>query len=251
MVWGMILPSGFGEFWPLGQFEGRGSPLHDGWGERLKDHYRAQMPKEQKALFDYVNTGQASTAHWYPGYVSRKFISESGTAESQYDPPSTPIKSYEAPRFFQTEKAYKSLGSLIKLNDRIVAVDEGLKKNIERLEPGSHQFFPIEIRMLRAKIYPGKYYTLAIGQYFDSFSPEDSKEGSFSDYGPDYPNHYKPPHTKMNVTGLALSRSAFGKAHLWRERGFGEWLTCFSDELVAATAEAGLRIPKHYRMKEV
>jgi hypothetical protein len=30
-----------------------------------------------------------------------------------------------------------------------------------------------------------------------------------------------------------------------------EWLTCFSDELIAEVTEAGLRIPKHYRMMEV
>ena len=249
MVWGMSLPSGFGEFWPLGGFEGtiQGGPA-DGWGARLKDHYLAQTSEERKKLIDIKSESDGS----YSYYVSRKFINELGVPRLEPElPPLTPIKPHEVPHFYQTEKGYKTLGSMISLSGGPLAVDATLKAIIKRLEPGVHQFFPVEIRMPRGQVYPGQYYMLVIGQYFDSFSRQDSKEGTFSDYGPDYPNHYKPPHTKAELTGLAFSRSAFGKAHLWRERGFGLWLTCFSDELVAEIADADLRIPKHYQMKEV
>jgi hypothetical protein len=67
---------------------------------------------------------------------------------------------------------YKSLGSLIKLNDRILAVDEALKAIIERLESGVHQFFPIEIMMPSDKAPSVRYYVLVIGNYCDSFIPK-------------------------------------------------------------------------------
>jgi hypothetical protein len=264
MVWGMNLPSGFGEFWPEGDFEGKGPDIYrsEGWRNRLMEYYRAQTPEEQKRLFDYDMLGFDEEVyggnkfdyarHAYPSFVCQKFTCEWGTVPLGPDRrvPYSPIESHEAPRFFQTTKGCKALGSLIKLNSGLLAVDEALKAIIERLEPTVHHFFPIEIRMPRGKVYPANYYTLAIGQYFDSFSPENSKEGSFQSY-PDYPGYYNLEASKKVVTGLALIKAKFGTAHLWRERGFREWLACFSDEFIAEITSAGLRIPKHYKMKEV
>ncbi len=247
MVWGMSLPSGFGEFFPMGNFEAHIDFEADDWYRRLNAYYQEQTPEEQKRLFDRGKGDGPS----YAGYVADKLISERGAASSPGALPVSPIEPHEPPRSFVTEKGYKSLGSLIMLNDRILAVDEALKAIIERLEPAVHEFFPIEIRMPRNKVYPGSYYTLFIGQYFDSFSPEDSQEESFRDYGPDYPNHYTHEKSKKGVTGLALTKAAFGIAHLWRERAFREWLVCFSDELQAEIAGAGLCIPKHYQMKQI
>lgn len=250
MVWGMMMPSGFGDFWPMGEPEGvirLDKPFEDLWNARLKDHYIAQTSEGRRALIDIDEESNGSYAY----FVSSKFNDELGTRPEPDLPPLTPIKPHEVPQFYQTQKGYKTLGSYIELSGLSCAVDETLKNIIERLEPGVHQFFPIEIRMTRGKIYPSQYYILVIGQYFDSFSPEESKKGSLSDYGPDYPNEYKPPHSKADVTGRALSKAKFGKAHLWRERRIRGLLTCLSDELVAAIAEAGLRIPKHYKMMEV
>ncbi len=234
------MPSGFGEYWPDGEPEG--------WGERLKAYYMEQAPEGQKALFDYVEDGLGNAAHLYPGYVSGKFISEVGTKDGPDRPPFTSIKGHEAPRSFKTTKGYNSLGSLIMLTDRMLAVDDALKAIIERLEPGVHQFFPIEIAMPRGKVFPKSYYVLVIGRYCDSFSPERSKEGTWRERGPGRYSHVE---SKKGVTGLALSKAKFGNAHLWRERGLREWLTCFSDELQAEITSAGLRIPKHYRMMEI
>jgi hypothetical protein len=237
MVWGMTLPSNFGEFWPDGAFAG--------WYESLKAYYREQMPEEQKALFD---DGKGNGALSYMGYAGEKFIREVGTSVRPDDLPFSPIEPQESPKSFTTVKKYTSLGSLIKLNDRILAVDDRLKAIIERLEPGMHQFFPIDLLMPRGVTFPNAYHVLFIGQYHDSFSPDNSKEGAWrknGDFG------YLFEESKKGVTGLAFSKSVFGGSHLWRERSLWEWLTCFSDELEAEIAAAGLRIPKHYRMKEV
>ena len=252
MVWGMSLPSGFGQFWPEGGFEGEidGGPK-SGWSERLKAYFAEQTPEVQKELFDWVDHGGSGAVHSYPSYVSGKFISEVGTRENVYTPPFTPIRPHEPPVSFDIVRGGKSLASLIALNNGILAVDEALKEVIERLEPGIHQFFPIEIKLRRGKVYPESYYILVIGRYFDSFSPEDSSKYSWRDYAPKYPHVYRYEETKNGISGLAMFKDVFGSAHLWRERNFTNILTCFSDELQAAIAEAGLRIPKHYRMKEV
>jgi hypothetical protein len=251
MVWGMSLPSGFGEFWPSGAFEYDAKTRESGWSERLRLYYLDQTPEEQKRLFDYQDAvGRA--AHFYGGYVSGKFISELGTGGGAERPHFNAIEPHEPPQSFDTEKTYKTLGSLIGLNSQLLAVDDNLKAIMERLEPGVHQFFPIKITMPRGAVFPKPYYVLVISQYIDSFSPENSNPDSWHDW-PDYPDFYYYYHRedKRGITGLALSKMLFGRAHFWRERRFNGILICFSDELQAEVVNAGLRMPKHYRMKEV
>lgn len=248
MVWGMALARNFGEFWPDGDFEGELKDGRCGWSDRLRLHYLAQTVEEQMRLFDYGDQHVGYGAGTYPFYVWDKFIREPGTKDTREFPPCTPIEPHEAPQFFKTVKSYSTLGSLINLSGRVVAMDGALKAIVERLEPGVHQFFPIEIRMPRGAAFPKSYFTVQVGQYLDSFSPENSKPESWSNDG-DYYCMFR--HNKDGVTGLAFSQAAFGNAHLWRERRFSEWLTCFSDELQAEIAKAGLRMPKHYRMRAV
>ena len=56
---------------------------------------------------------------------------------------------------------------------------------------------------------------------------------------------------KKALSGLAIDISVCNGAHLWRDRTFGEDLTCFSDELVAEIKNAGLRMPKMYQLTEI
>lgn len=240
MVWGLNLPTGFGEFSPGGDFEG--------WRERLKDYYLGQTPAVQKELFDYRGDSPANAAHFYPGYVAGKFIQEIGTKDGVDRPPFTSIKDHEPPLAFTTRKRYQSLGSLFMLADRIFAVDEALKGIIERLEPGVHRFFPIEIRMPEDQIFVASYYILVIGNYRDSFSPENSRVGAWRADGSSRYFHEK---DKRGMAGLAFSKLAFEGAHLWRERRMSSLLTCISDQLQSEIASSGLSVPKIYRMMEV
>lgn len=250
MVWGMSIPSSFGDYWPDGCYEGEDPQGEGGWSDRLARFYHIQTPKAQKRLFDYGPTGSAAD---YPIYVSQKFVSEPNGRSIQFPelPPLNSIKEHEPPRFFITYANYKSLGSLIALNFGLLAVDEHLKSIIEQFDPGIHQFYPIEIRMPRGKFYPAQYYILVIGNYIDGFCPEKSKNGSYRSYGPEYPDYYSLVDTAKGISGISIYRDAFGNAKLWRERGLNEGLTCFSDQLEAEIAKSGLRIPKHYKMIEV
>lgn len=238
MVWVMRLPNDFGVFWPSGEFEYDRTKKDTGWYDRLERHYLAQTPEEQIRLYNYrfLNHGE-NNVEWgaghYRTYVSSKFRCEIGTKDPLLNhSPITPINLHEPPITFDTDKVYGSLGSMMKLNDRILAVDEALKDIIDRLEPKQHQFFPIEIVMTKGRKFSGKHYTLVVGQWFSSFVPENSDIG------------------KKDFAGLVFSKRAFGNAHLWKDRDTPA-LTYFSDALKAEIEKAGLRIPKLYKLKQV
>lgn len=239
MVWGMGLPGSFGAFFPSGDYVG--------WSDDLDKYFKNEMPTEQKALF--VEDGR-----FYSSYAMSKFIHDPGEQMRDY-PPFTPIEPHEPPKRFELEKQYKSLGSLIETMNCILAVDESLKDIIERFEPGVHQFFPLEISMpfrenyqTYFENYPKRFFILAIGQYIDSFSTEQSDPDSWKEIWPD---HFQYNDDKQSMSGLALSKQTFGTAHLWRERRMLLPLICFSDTLMAEIKKAGLRLPKHYRVKEI
>ena len=247
MVWGMSFPSRFGDYWPLGKNEGEGAErANNSWSHRLREHFVASTPEEQLRLYSHKDGSEA----WnYPFHAMIKFQKEIGTKPSPDEPTLTPIEPHEPLQYFQTDKGYKNLGSMIALNAGLLAVDETLKGIIERLEPEVHQFFPVEIRMPRKRLYPKQYYILVIGRYLDSFSADDSNKDAVRQWeGYDLFTHED---TKKGVGGLAFRKSIFGEASIWRQKRFTSLLTCLSDELVSEVGKAGLRIPKHYQMKEV
>jgi hypothetical protein len=238
MVWGLSMPSSFGDFFPHGGYVG--------WDEERTRYFNEKMTSEQKALF---GNGAGIQEIMYHNFVAAKFKNEYGSNKLGGLPPITPIEAHESPKWFETKKSYSSLGSLIILASGLWAVDETLKDIIERFEPGVHHFFPLQITMPKKQAYPKRYYIMAIGQYLDSFSPEKSNERSWRDRTMGYYTAFD--ETKKYLAGLAFSKSVFGKAHLWRERHLISPEIIFSDELQAEIAKAGLRLPKHYQMKEM
>lgn len=231
MVWGMLTPKTFGQFWPDGRVEMDEHTFQDGWDERLTKYYKEQAPEEQKRLFDY-DDGKGNAALRYGSFPGKKFRNELGTIEEPGYPPISPIEPHEPPRSYTT-RPHKKLGSFIALSAAPMAVDEDLKEIIERLEPGIHEFFPIKFIIgQNEQLYHRKYYTIRVGQYLDSFIPEAG--GTFPEGWDEY----------------CFLKQTFGAAHLWRERKMPS-LTFFSDELMAEITIKGLLLPKHYKMKEV
>jgi hypothetical protein len=232
MVWALIEPSSFGDFFPDGEHVGR--------AEQLAAYFQ-QMPADLRAKFGGNDLS-------YKSYVSSKFIGEIGTKMGD-KPAIGPLEPHEKPGWFQTEKRYSSLGSLINTENQLLAVDETLKLIIEQLEPGCHEFWPMQITMPKGEVYPKKYYGLVIGQFVESFVPEKSAEGSWEKSGQH--NYRVSIADKSRVAGLALSKSAVGNSHLWRERKLRRPAVCLSDALQTAIDKSGLRIPKLFKMKEV
>jgi hypothetical protein len=234
MAWAMAMASSFGEFFPDGDYPG--------WFERLHKYFVEKMPAEKKA-------GLPSTQD-YLLYITEKFHNEIGNADWNGLPPISAIEAHEPPEVFETEKRYVSLGSLVKLTARIVAVDEDLKKIIEKLEPDNHQFFPIKIVMPKGEVYPKQYYTLGVGQYLDNFSLVKSKQEGLEKNG-DRGKYRIFTQTKPYISGIAVTKALIGGAHLWRELHIDKDLLFFSDALQAEIAKAGLHVPKHFQVLEV
>ncbi len=246
MVWGLCLPDGFGDGWPEGSFESDPKVSDRGWYERLKAHYLEQDPDTQKRLYGGELDEYGLS---YPGYVKRKFYNEVGSKYNQYKPPYSEIEGHEPPMFFHTRRGHKELFSLVAMGGTYPTVDEDLKSIIETIEPGVHQFYPLEIRMPANKIYPKQYHTLVIGAFLDSFDFAQTKEGAA--HSPD-PGRFNLDTTKKAMAGAAFRKSEFDGHHLWRERTFRSQILCFSDEMRDAIVQAGLKMPrKFYQMLEV
>jgi hypothetical protein len=206
MVWGVIEPGSFGDFFPYAKFVG--------WEEELRKYYDEKMPAKQKQ--EYLDAGDAQLigSGAYVQVVYKKFYMEIGRKIVGF-PPTTAIEEHELPKTLKTFKPYNKLGSLISACG-FWAADEAFKTIVERLEPGLHQFYPIQIIMPKGKVYPKQYHMMVIGQYFDCFSREQSDKGSVRDRIGGYYSAWHD--TKQFVAGLAFSQSIFSKAHMWSER---------------------------------
>jgi hypothetical protein len=233
MVWGMAQPSNFGEFFPNGDYVG--------WNEDLTDYFNNKMPAEKKAVFD-------SDVSDYIFYTSENIIQVPGLRPNSQWPPFGSVAAHEVPKRFRTEKKVSSLGSLVTLTNRITAVDEALKAIIEGFEPDKHRFFPIEIEMPKGAAFPKRYFVLVLGQFLDSFSQEHSDPASWSQTSS---GRIYLEETEKHISGIALSRRKFGEAHLWREFRVNNEFFCFSDQLISEVSRSGLRLPKHYALKEI
>ncbi|WP_454607829.1 imm11 family protein [Labrenzia sp. MBR-25] len=230
------MPSGFGAYFPDGDYVG--------YRERLTKYFDEEMPAEEKAKF-----GEDKDIG-YVSHVVQNFTYEPGTAHGD-NIPCRLVAEYEWPEEYELVKTYKALGSLFEMNGQLLAVEPAFKDVVERLEPGIHHFRPLRVTTRKREAYPKRYYTMVISKFLDCFDPASSAEGSWEKPSEDYDSYRVYIDTKKYMEGLAFSRSAIGNAHLWRERRLYSPQIYFSDALKAAFDRAGLRLPRHYRMKEV
>ncbi len=224
MVWGMLEPTGFGEYWPDGEFVG--------WYDDLRDYHSKLMSDEDKVAMGMEKRFDLTA-------IVNKFSKDLG-----------PVKPEECPTVFTVDfkKNKGDYASLIALNDQVLAVDETLKGIIETLEPDTHQFWRIRLQRRTGREYPQTFYGIRIGQFLDSFSPEQSAEGSWREKNGRYRPYF--PYKRCFV-GLALSQEVIGGAHLWCEKRLFNPRWFLSDTLMAEIDKAGLRVPKHFKLKGI
>lgn len=231
MTWAMMLPRGFGDYWPLGQMTDARGKAEAQFNSTLSEEERAEMPEGV-----HSQGVQAILAN-----ASRKCTMDLG-----------PLEPYEQGAVFEAQKTEKSLASFIKLDNGLLAVDEALKAIIEDLDPGVHQFWPIKIRMPKGKHYAKQYYALVVRRYLEAFSPGQSKPNSWRKMGSGSTYMIVKYPKKNEIAGLAFSEERIGSSHLWRERLLQTPEIFLSDTLKKRIDEAGLRIPKeHYKVQNV
>ena len=238
MVWGVIFPPTFGAHSPEGNFDAFDTQLHknfDALPEKRRELY--VFPGEPRVLSPpayvldvYGKLTQGPSASWHGHTMSR------------------PIEENEWPSEYALEKPRENLTAIIKVGFNILLVAEALKNIMERVDSGIHQFRPITITMPRGAVYPVQYYTMIIGQWLDSFVPEMSDPECYTFKMNSY---YVKEHRKHEMAGLAFSSSRIGKSHLWKEMRLERPPLCISDKLYVEIITAGLRLPKHFQMKEV
>lgn len=243
MAWAVDFKSETGQFFPDGDFP----ELR----ERLHTYFNQEMPEKEKAVFQM----RVSYVRW----VFEKFTNEIGILHPGDRAVLTPPKDHEWPRTFQAERKIRSLGSLFKTTNRVLAVDEAMKGVIEGLEPAIHQFRPLSVLQPNSEAFPGSYFTMIIGQFRDSFIPEPETEGALWNR-----SSYLDPVKGRTFTGaytfsalsaeryarLPLSGAAIGGAHLWRERKLIGPDFFISDALSDAIKKATLKIPQHFKVTE-
>jgi hypothetical protein len=225
-VWAWVAPGSFGDFFPNGDYVG--------WEEGIKRYFDEEMSAEQRAAFDNSHVR-------YGGQAARKFTEDM-----------EPLEPHERPSEFRLMERPKSLGSLIKLNDRLLAVDATLQEIIETLEPGVHQFWPLRITLRKGQEYPVAYYGMVIRRFIDSFVLEQSDvrqaEGGSGEL---FDFFYAKMPTKKAYGNLTVLKSVAAGAHLWRERRLHIPEVFFSDDLQAEMTRRGLRIPRHHKLKAI
>lgn len=243
MVWGMDHPPLTKEYFVEGEFEGRKQPSGSGWRERLRDGYPERFTEaEQAALRDDGIDGP----HHYAAHAIAKFGLR---AERHHDRrASDDIQEHEIPRYFAAGGSKVPLASLASFGGPILHVDEALKTFLEWVEPGVHRFIPIEIRLPKDQRLAQQRYILVIGRILDSVWPEMSGKDSILNPTKTLISYSQRP---VDMRKLAFRKSAIRDAHLWQEWRLTGCLTCFSDRLQREIVDAGLKIPKLVKMREI
>lgn len=222
MVWGLVEPTSYGDFFQGGDFVG--------WDETLKLYFDRNMSSDEKSLY-----GDRSAV--YEAEVTRKFSEDRGA-----------LGPHEMPPEFQLRYARKSLGSLTLLSDRLVVVDEGLKEIIEAADPGVHQFWPLRIVTPKRDAIPMRYFGFVIRRFIDSLIPE---QGGVHQVSAGSDTYFGDIPTKMGYAAITLSREKFNGAPIWRERRLKMPSIFFSDDLQSEITRQGLRIPRHHQLATI
>jgi hypothetical protein len=247
MAWVVEFESEMGRFHPYGDF-----PEFE---ERLRTYFAEEMSAAEKAVFGHESN--------YLYTVSCKFTKEIGVPQGGGGAAGlvarTLPRDHEWPTTFRATRKIRSLGSIIKVTNSVLIIEEAMKNMIAGLEPGIHQFRPLTLLQPNSEIFPGTYFTMIVGQFRDSFFPDPETEGELwkrSSYlDSDKVRKFTGAYTcfaagEKSYARLSFSSSAIGDAHLWRERKFLGGDFFISDALQQAAKTAKLKVPQHFKVRE-
>lgn len=230
----MAEPKRFGEFFLDGEYVG--------FKEQLKESLQNQVSQADKEKYDIG---------MLPSYVLHVSFKFTGITSHEIDHPRAmpPLMDHEQPKLFAIQHEHsKTFGSLVKMTDRLLAVDEPLKAIIENLEPRVHQFWPIEVLARDGTAIGKSYFGMRVRQFLDSFNPDQTPPDAVTNETGSY---YVSVPTKLGYKDLAVSKKAIGSTHLWRERKLKNPNLLLSDELVHQIRSTNLRVPNLHKLKDV
>lgn len=224
MAYGFDVSVSFGRFFPDGDFLG--------YDEQLKTRFDETLAKgkPEHKFFNEFRWAHVENMHHGTSFIADDWL----------------------PKRYVLHKRYSSLADLINLSAGI-AVSAPLRDLIEKLEPGKHQLWPVELVYHSGEPYPGEYSMLRVLSQLDAFDKERSD-----------PSCWERPVRVVKITdpkeshahGIALSQSVVAGHHLWRgffsaESGIAGFDFYVSDTLKLAIEGAGLRTMPFRQLKEV
>lgn len=144
----------------------------------------------------------------------------------------------KAPKYVIIEKSRPELPDMFWGSSSLVIVSGGYHDIIERLDPGLHQMWPIEMRRKRKESYAGRWYGLNIRPRAVSIQVE----GSDTSIAKGSTFLGTPDRIKLNNSFKVSVRSnLLPEANLWWDDGIDQPIILCSDALRDAVIEAGLK----------
>ncbi|NSX55129.1 imm11 family protein [Parasulfitobacter algicola] len=155
------------------------------------------------------------------------------------------LGSDEVPKTFKLSKARDSLPASFMVQDGLYIVQKPFRDLIEQLDPGLHQFFPIEVRHRNGTPHDPPCYAINVTETRDSIVDDQSTVDKFVT---------DPENTDKRIVyfkkDITIDPSKLTNIHLWREVRYPKSLL-MSDELRDALKETGLRMPRCFKAKNL
>ena len=219
MVWGLNMPSNFGMFFPNGE--------HVGWRETLESYFYEELSDSERSNFN----NRLATF--------RRTVSEKFTKNRD------PLLSHEQPREIKTDQRFNKIASLAKSENRLLYVDHELKDTIEYFDSGAHQFWEMKVYSPSGRDYGRQFFGMVVRHFVDGFSEKHSSPDAWQI------RSGFPWIQNERYGEIAISKTASGGKHLWREQRLYGLDLYFSDELQDEIVARGLRVPKFHKLRGV
>ena len=162
--------------------------------------------------------------------------------------PGPPVDLERVPSYGVVQKPRPELPDMFWGDSALLVVSGAYHDIIERLDPGLHQMWPIEMRRKRKGPYPGRWYGLNIRPRAKAISPAESDtkivKGSKFTGSPDRV-------LVQNSFKVAVRKDALPDVNLWWDDGLDGPVILCSDALRDAVVAEGLKSIPLIKAKEV
>lgn len=220
MTWILYHEGRFGAYYPDGEFT-------DG-EDNLEAEFVRVATDEMKENYD-LELLKFKRENWLSGVRPTEFA-----------------KPFQQEKNFVLDRAHKTVGDIIDFGG-LLAVTAPVKDIIQKFEPETVQFWPIDIVTKRGSQANEKsYFVMFIVQARDTFRADLSVEGSCRTLGSYSENWHINGYKKAFLTGLAFDASKRDGAHIWYEKRILTSVQLFSDELAAELRRHDFLLPPRF-----
>lgn len=221
MTWILIHQSGFGPYFPDGEFTDR--------NEKMKDEFDRVATEDMKANYDGA------------------FHSFRSSNRIHFDRAKAPAKPFQQVKRFQLDSPQKQLADVLKVTNRLTVVSAAVMEIVRAAEPDAVQFWPVDILTKRGEpASETNYFAMLVMNMRDGFRPDASGEGSCRESWGGSNQWHIATHKKAFLTGVAIEKEKTSGARVWHEERVLTSALFFSDELAAKLKDGKFRLPPKF-----